>query len=266
MNAASRRLPGPLAAFVLHRWDWSETSLILDLFTRELGRVVVAAKGAKRPHSQWRPLLLPMQAVMVQLSRAPGDEAEVLTLRSAEWAGGAPMPGGGALLSGLYLNELLMKLLPRDDAHPLLFDAYSLTLARLAAVGEGATQAALRAFELVLLREAGLLPELQITTLARRPVQSGGRYALQPEGGVIEAAEGDAQTLTGATLMALHQAMTDPDPTALQRACAAQATALRAPLRALLHYHLGTPSLRTRDIVLDMQRLVAQTRRAPAET
>ncbi len=262
----SRRLPGPLSAFVLHRWDWSETSLILDLFIRELGRVVVAAKGAKRPHSQWRPLLLPLQAVMVQLSRAPSDEAEVLSLRSAEWAGGAPMPGGGALLSGLYLNELLMKLLPRDDPHPLLFDAYSRTLAGLAAAGEGTALAALRAFELVLLREAGLLPELQITTLARRPVQAAGHYALQPEGGVIEAAGEEAQALTGATLIALHEAMTDTDPAALQRACATHAAALRAPLRALLHYHLGTPSLRTRDIVLDMQRLVAQTRHAPAET
>jgi recombinational DNA repair protein (RecF pathway) len=75
-------------AFVLHRYDWSESSLILDLFTREGGRVVAAAKGAKRPSSTFRPVLLPFQPLHVLLSRRHADdEDEVLTLRGAEWAG-----------------------------------------------------------------------------------------------------------------------------------------------------------------------------------
>ena len=86
---------GPLLAYVLHHYDWSETSLIIDLFTRERGRVAVAAKGAKRPYSQLRSVLLPFQRLNVQLGKAPKDEAaEVHTLRSAEWAGGVPMAGG----------------------------------------------------------------------------------------------------------------------------------------------------------------------------
>ena len=101
-----------LAAFVLHRWDWSESSLILDLLTREQGRIAVAAKGAKRPHSNLRAVLLPFQRIAVTLGRAPeGDaEAEIRNLRAAEWAGSGAMLKGGSLFSGFYLNELLMKL------------------------------------------------------------------------------------------------------------------------------------------------------------
>jgi len=118
---------------VLHSYDWSETSLIVELFTRERGRVVVAAKGAKRPTSQLRPVLLPFQRLHVQLGKTPADEAaEIHTLKSAEWAGGVPAVGAAALFSGFYLNELLLKGLARQDPHPALFDAYAATLAALA--------------------------------------------------------------------------------------------------------------------------------------
>src|SRR5438552_16947315 len=97
-----------LAAYVLHHYDWSESSLILDLFTREQGRIAVAAKGAKRPFSQLRSILLPFQRLQVSLGReASGDEPrEVQTLRAADWAGGHAMLTGPALFSGFYLNEL----------------------------------------------------------------------------------------------------------------------------------------------------------------
>jgi len=88
-------------AFVLHRYDWSETSLILDVFTRHHGRIALVAKGAKRPSSSFRPVLLPLQPL--QLSY--GGESEVRTLKSAEWLGGHVMPTGEALLSGYYLND-----------------------------------------------------------------------------------------------------------------------------------------------------------------
>ena len=130
-----------LAAYVLHRYDWSESSLILDLFTREQGRIAVAAKGAKRPFSQLRGVLLPFQRLQVSLGRQPaGDDArEVQTLRGADWAGGPPMLTGAALFSGFYLNELLMKLLARHDPHAALFDAYAGTVAALAGGDDAAT-------------------------------------------------------------------------------------------------------------------------------
>lgn len=265
MTRARRAAPAPLAAYVLHRWDWSESSLIVDLFTRELGRVVAVAKGAKRPTSQLRPVLLPFQRLQVTLGRGAGDDAsaEIQPLRGAEWAGGTPLVGGAALLAGFYLNELLLRLLARHDAHAALFDAYAATLRALAAGGEGddgAAQAALRAFELVLLRELGVLPELGTVTATQQPVAAGGAYALHPEAGVVASADGRDAVLDGRTLLALDAALAATDLPALQHACRAPAAALRSVLRALLHYHLGSPVLRTRDLVRDLQRLAGHSR------
>ncbi len=257
----SRRAPAaPLAAWVLHRWDWSESSLIVDLFTRELGRVVVVARGAKRPTSQLRPVLLPFQRLAVTLGPVAGEAAEVHPLRSAEWGGEAPLPGGDALLSGFYLNELLLKLLARQDPHPRLFDAYAATLASLAGADDAAAQAALRAFELVLLREIGLLPDLATVTTTQQPVQPHAPYALRPQAGVVGAAPGEA-AIDGATLLALQRALDVDALGALQAACRDAGARLRAPLREALHYHLGTPVLRTREVLRDLQRLLAEARR-----
>jgi DNA repair protein RecO (recombination protein O) len=244
------------AAYVLHRYDWSETSLILDLFTRDQGRIAVVAKGAKRPYSQLRAALLPFQRINASASRPSRDEhAEIVTLRGAEWAGGAPMLTGAALFSGFYLNELLIKLVARSDPHPLLFDAYAATLPALAAGNVLLTQAALRAFELVLLREIGLLPHLDRYTATLQAVKASDACLLRPELGVIEAAPSDS-VFSGDQLQRLQTALDQSAMGALQAACAEALVPLKAALRALLHYHLGTPRLRTRDVMIDAQRLV----------
>lgn len=108
-------------AYVLHRHDWSESSLILEVFSRRHGRVALVAKGVKRPHSQYRSVLLPLQPLRLGW----GGDAEVRTLKSAQWQGGHVMPMGEALLAGYYLNELLLKLLARDDPHEPMFDHYA---------------------------------------------------------------------------------------------------------------------------------------------
>lgn len=243
----------PLSAYVLHQYDWSESSLILELFTRERGRLAVAAKGAKRPYSQLRGVLLPFQRLQVALGRG-GEDAEVHTLRSVEWAGGAAMPGGGALFSGFYLNELLLRLLARQDPHAALFDAYAQLLPLLAEADEVRSQAVLRAFELILLREAGLLPELDCVTLTLQPVRPETRYQLQPEAGIAAAAAGDS-ALTGAQWVALQAALAHGSVEALCAACASSLPALRGSLRALLQYHLGS-QLRTRQVMADLRRLL----------
>ena len=249
--ATSRTAALALSAYVLHRHDWSETSLIVELFTRERGRVVVAAKGAKRPHSQLRPVLLPFQPILVQLGKTPADEAaEVHTLRSAEWAGGSPMLAGAALFSGFYMNELLLKLLARQDAHEGLYDAYADTLAALAASADDEAPA-LRAFELMLLRELGVLPELALQTLTVQPLALHGSYTLHPEAGLVAASDG----LRGETWVALEAALSHGHPAALRAACAPVAAVLRGPLRSLLHYHLGHAKLHTRQVMRDAQKL-----------
>ncbi|WP_051241423.1 DNA repair protein RecO [Azohydromonas australica] len=243
----------PQAAYVLHRWDWSESSLVLDLFTREHGRVAAVAKGAKRPYSQLRPVLLPFQRLNVHLGRSA--EAEVQLLRGADWAGGAPMLTGDALFSGFYLNELLMKLLARQDPHPALFDAYAATLPALSGGNELRAQAGLRAFELMLLRSTGLLPDLAQVTLRLEATEPRARYALRAESGLVDAAGAEA-ALSGQVWTTLQAALDAGDLGALQAACLLSLQPLRGQLRTLLHYHLGSPLLRTREVMRDLQRLI----------
>jgi len=254
--ARASRAGAPLSAYVLHHYDWSESSLILDLFTREHGRLAVAAKGAKRPHSQLRAVLLPFQRIAVSLGRSAGGEsAEIQNLRAAEWAGGsAPLLTGAALFSGFYLNELLMKLLARHDPHTSLFDAYADTLPALATLDEGMAEAALRAFELTLLREIGVLPDLSLTTATQQPLESSGRYALRPDAGVGDLRPGDAG-IPGPALIELQAALEHGSLAALRQACAAALPELKGMLRQQLHYHLGSSSLRTRQVMIDAQNL-----------
>lgn len=108
----------------------------------------------------------------------------------------------------------------------------------------------------MLLRETGVLPELDRVTLTRAPLHAAARYALHPEAGVVEAPAGAAQGLPAALLAALEPALAARAPQPLQAACALAAPALRAQLRALLHYHLGSRPLRTRQVMLELQRLV----------
>lgn len=256
---------GPSPAYVLHRHDWSETSLIVELLTRDLGRVVVAAKGAKRPYSQLRPVLLPLQRIAVQLGRTPPGDAEVHVLRTAEWAGGRPMPAGDALFAGFYLNELLLRMLARQDPHPELFDAYADTVDALGQP-EAGREAALRAFEVVLLRELGLLPELDGVTLTVEPLAPAGRYVIDAEAGVRPSRAGEAG-VSGDVLAAVEAALGLPAGAGrghrLREAVAPAAAGLRPMLRTLVHYHLGSASLRTRDVVQGVRRLIDRPDGAP---
>ncbi|MBL0720658.1 DNA repair protein RecO C-terminal domain-containing protein [Piscinibacter sp. Jin2] len=281
-RSAPRAAP-PQPAYLLHRHDWSESSLILDLLGRDEGRVVLVAKGAKRPHSNFRTVLLPLQRLLVVHGRrkpqpldAQEEGGEVLPLKSAEWAGGPPLPQGQALLAGFYLNELLLKLLPRHDPHPRLFDAYALTVAALGERPTPPLAPLLRAFELLLLRELGLLPALDHDTLRQRPLADADPAqpaALRPEAGLVLLPPGDegperappalpaAQWCAlEAALQALAPQLGGIEPPAgaavqaafarLQAGCAAPA--LRPLLRGVLHYHLGGRPLHTRQLMADL--------------
>ena len=239
-------------AYVLHRYDWSESSLILDVFTRQYGRVALVARGAKKPSSSFRPILLPMQLLHV----AFGGDAEIRNLKSAEWQGGHVMPTGDALLAGYYLNELLMRLLARDDPHPALFDAYAATVQLLADQNVDMLQIALRAFELRLLRDIGLLPSLDTETATLHTLQADTRYVLVAEAGLRQAHDDDRASLPGTQWLALHAALGgQADFSDTVRACLPGLNELRLQLRALLHYHCGVKVLKTRQMMMDLQAL-----------
>jgi DNA repair protein RecO (recombination protein O) len=248
---AARRISDE-PSFVLHRYDWSESSLILEVFARHHGRVALVAKGAKRPSSNFRPVLLPLQPLRL----AFGGDAEIRTLKSAEWVGGQVMPTGDALLAGYHLNELLLRLLPRDDPHPRLFDAYVQAVQVLASEHGEAVEPALRAFELLLLRESGHLPSLDLQTLALSPVEGDERYSLVAEGGLVAAApDSERASLQGRQWLALQAALDDPAPFTATLRAAAGLPELKPQLRHLLHYHCGVSTLRTRQLMLDLQAL-----------
>jgi DNA repair protein RecO (recombination protein O) len=250
--------PVNLVAYVLHSHEWSETSLIVELLTRERGRLAVVAKGARRPYSQLRAVLLPFQPIAIALGKAPADEAaDLFTLRQAEFLGGQPPLAGGALFAGFYLNELLLKFLARIDPHPALFDAYAATLPALMGADDPRAQAGLRAFELLMLRLIGVLPDLSVVTSTQQGVVPQRSYALRAEAGLVPAS-GDLQDpglLPGTVLGDLESALALEQLDALQRACLPALGPLRHALRALLHHHLGAP-LRTRQVFQGVQRLL----------
>ncbi len=239
-------------AFVLHRYDWSESSLILEMFTRGHGRVALAAKGAKRPHSSLRPVLLPMQPLHVLF----GGETEVRTLKSAEWVGGQTMPSGQALLTGYYVNELVLRMLAREDPHETLFDNYAELIALIGVEGGATTQAALRAFELLLLKETGHLPALDVQISTDDPLLAATTYRLMPESGLCAMPPTNEAALSGSQWLLLHRCLTaNSGLTPLLQVCLPLRDALRPQLRDLLHYHCGGRNLRTRDMMMQLREL-----------
>jgi DNA repair protein RecO (recombination protein O) len=166
------------------------------------------------------------------------------------------MPTGDALLSGYYLNELLLRLLARDDPHSKLFDAYAATVRVMATEPGELLQASLRVFELLLLREIGLLPSLNSQTLTMADLDEARDYCLVPEGGLRLAHRDDRHALSGGQWLALQNALDGESPFAdTLRLSLDMLTPLRTQLRTLLNYHCGVGTLKTRQMMIDIQSL-----------
>ncbi|WGS43079.1 DNA repair protein RecO [Burkholderia sp. JSH-S8] len=229
-------------AFVLHSYPHRETSLIIDVLTRDHGRLALVAKGAKRPHSALRGVLQTFQPLLLSWS----GKSEVRTLTGAEWVGGMLPLGGDALLCGFYANELLVKFCAREDPQPPLFNHYVVTLTRLAH-GEPAVQV-LRSFERVLLRETGYAMALH-RTVARRAVEPDRLYVFDPERGVRNA-DDDVPShwpvIAGQTLLDMEQDDYHRAQTVAQS---------KTLMRFLLNTYLGGTPLATRQILIDLQNL-----------
>jgi DNA repair protein RecO (recombination protein O) len=229
-------------SFVLHSYPYRETSLIIDVLSRDHGRIALVAKGAKRPHSALRGVLQTFQP----LSLAWSGKSEMRTLTGAEWVGGMLPLAGDALLCGFYVNELLVKFLAREDPHPQLFHHYVVTLTRLAH-DEPPVQV-LRSFERVLLRETGYAMSLN-RTVARKAVLPEGRYVFDPERGVREASDeypSNWPVVSGQTLLDMEQDDYHRTQTVAQS---------KTLMRFLLNTYLGGTPLATRQILIDLQNL-----------
>ena len=246
--------------YVLHGLPWRETSLVLEVFCREEGRLGVVARGARRPRSALRGLLQPFQPLLLRYS-AKGD---LRTLMSADWRAGLPSLRGEALLAGFYLNELVIRLLPRHDPHPSLYDAYEQALQALSA-DHGAsrlalTEAVLRQFECRLLRDMGVAPDFSPAQVQANPT---ALYWVSPHEGVQVLGEQvrsqEAFEVSGQTLMALSRY--DQDLAAFSEGFMTSEWASQAKrlLRGLIRHQLGGEDLASREAV----RALAQMRSQP---
>ena len=163
--------------YVLHTYPYLETSLIVEAFSRRFGRVSLLARGARRPRSAMRGVLLSFHALGLSWS----GSAELANLRGAEWSGALQPLAGRGLMCGFYLNELLLRLLPREDPHEALFDAYEMALSSLS-VQKSLAQT-LRRFEKRLLAELGYAPLLERDAAGGEPIDPALRYAYEPDRG-----------------------------------------------------------------------------------
>ncbi|MBA3508168.1 MAG: DNA repair protein RecO [Betaproteobacteria bacterium] len=240
-------------AFVLHTYPYRETSLIVEALSSAHGRIGLVARGAKRPRSELRGLLQAFQP----LTLAWAGTGELKTLTKAEWRGGVPRPGGAALLCGFYLNELLLKMLAREDPHPKLFGDYEAALGALAAETSAASQAGiLRRFELRLLAELGYALPLKYESESGDPIDATSRYHYLFDRGprLIEtnvAREPGLRwpVVRGATLLALSsQTFADAE-------VASEAKHL---MRQVLDHYLEERRIFSRRIVQDLQALDEQ--------
>lgn len=224
-------------AFLLHSVPYSETSLVLDLLTRDHGRVAALAKGAKRPRSALRAVLLQFQPLRIAYS----GRSELRTLTGADWQGGLDSPRGDGLMSAFYLNELIMRLVAREDPCPRLYDEYEWALRQIAA--GGALESTLRRFEWTLMRETGVAPDLT-TDSEGNAITSDKRYHWIPDGGFVAGHAGEL-SVSGETLIGLAGNQFDNDAIRQQ---AKQLT------RRIMNHCLDGWQLSTRRIMQDLQR------------
>ncbi|MGF6148344.1 Recombination protein O [Kingella potus] len=240
MSEKSRRINHE-PAFLLAAVPWRESSLRLEMYSRSYGRVSLLARSARKRQSELRGVLVPFVPVSVSWY----GSGETKTLHRAEWLGGWPQPQGRVLLSGLYLNELVLKLTPREDAQPAVYDALAQALRSLCT--NTAHAAALRRFEWRLLTELGYAPDLH-TDINGDPVSAGRRYLIEAEQPPQPCADGSIPqgvlTADGADLAALREGVFDNGESLRQ--------ALKIT-RMLLDFYLPE-GIRSRHVLQQMQR------------
>jgi DNA repair protein RecO (recombination protein O) len=230
--------------YVLHAHPYLETSLLVEVFARAHGRVVLIAKGARRPRAALRGVLMAFQPIELGWS----GRGEVRTLQRAEWSGGQPLLKGDALLCGFYLNELLLRLLARDDPHEALFDDYGAAVSALAR--NAPTAPVLRAFERRLLKELGYALTLERDGASGANLAPDALYRYEPERGPVRIAApsptDDGPAFTGRALLAIADDDYD-DPQTL-----AQSKQL---MRLLINHRLDRQPLHSRRVFRDLQQL-----------
>lgn len=228
-------------AFVLHRYAYRESSMIIEIFSRDYGRLSLIAKGARRPASIFRGVL----QSFVPLSLGWTGKSEIKTLVQVDWVGGVTPLSGELLLSAFYLNELLLRFLPKEDPHPVLFDAYVASITELSENKHLAYT--LRVFERVLLRESGYGRAFIAEEINLNEIENESEYVFDPQCGWKKVEKTDPKAWPRITGYALKDVISEKDNNVRS---AAQSRNL---MRFLLDYYLEGRSLKTRQLFYDLQ-------------
>ncbi|MDJ0917274.1 MAG: DNA repair protein RecO [Woeseiaceae bacterium] len=227
-------------AYVLHHRPFRDTSQLLDVFSRDHGKLSLVARGSRSAKSRLAGLLRPFQPLLLSWSL----KTDLGTLTGAEINDRAQSLVGDALMAGYYVNELLIYLLHRHDPQPEIFALYEETLSSLA--GGYDVVAALRRFEIELLRLSGYALNLETEARTDRPLASGQTYEFRPDEGAVPVEPRDgAMIFTGAQLKAIAAQAFDSDD------CRRDAGRL---LRRVIHYQLDGRELKTRKVLKDLLR------------
>jgi len=223
-------------AYVLHRRPYRDSSMLLEVLTAEHGRISLVARGARRKsRGGGGALLQPFIPLLLSFS----GRTELKNLNATEAAGRPLVLVGERMFSGLYLNELMVRMLHRYDPHPQLFAAYAATVDALARGDQ--IDDALRRFEFALLTELGYGFELELDGRSGEAVLPQAWYHYHPDHGLVASgpvADAAQPAFRGADLLAIA---------ANDFSGAAGPTAKRL-LRLVLALHLGDTPLRSREL------------------
>lgn len=230
-------------AYVLHASAWRETSLLLEVFTRDYGRVGLVARGVRGARARLpRSLLEPLQALRLDWS----GRGELQTLGAVEAEGVACRLHGDRLLSALYVNELLVRLTARNDPLPRLFERYAALLPELATTAELGWR--LRCFERDLLAVLGYALQLDSAADSGEPLEPDGAYNYLPEDGPVTAGAGTGGVrVHGGALLALAADGAPPS--------AAEQAELRRLMRMLIGNLVGPRGLESWRVLAESARI-----------
>jgi len=226
-------------AWLLHHRPFRDSSQILDILSLDQGRLAVVARGSRGAKSKLRGILRPF--LPLQLSWF--IRSDLGTLTGAEMNGAPLSLSGDALLSGYYVNELILKLLHRHDPQPEIFNAYSRTIERLAGSQDVAPY--LRQFEIELLRILGYALNLDHDTETTEPLRPQQHYEYRVEQGLVPVSGREGpMVFRGAEIDAIRNQQF-ADPAVLKNA--------GSLLRNVIAYHLDGKELKSRKVLKDMR-------------
>jgi DNA repair protein RecO (recombination protein O) len=218
-------------AFILHQQHYRESSLIIDVLTRDFGRISLVAKGVRKVKSKTVGMLRPY----LELSLSFVGRSDLRTLTHVEAIGLPFELPGLAVYCGFYLNELVSSFLHKDDPHAEVFDDYQDCLSKLAQGGQ--VEAALRDFELNLMDNIGYGVNLSYDSFSDKPIAANKKYLFNKDSGLVEALNGQ---FSGFALLAMGQRQFD-DPDVLSEA--------KQLLRTVIDSHLQGKQLNSRAVI-----------------